>query len=116
VGGDLIPEEIEIDPGRRAPALAAAQDLAIETPGRGEIADVKREMEWAWPGGGHGASGVRYKATCALRGQNATQNALMDGFIEIRAFLPGNLSSAFCDLPPELTAQRAFNPRIASSS
>ena len=43
---DLVPEEVEIDPGRRAAALAAAEHPAIEGAGFVQIADVIGEAAY----------------------------------------------------------------------
>ena len=45
VGRDLVAEEVEVHPGVGAPALAAAEDLAVEPAGGVEVADEKGEVE-----------------------------------------------------------------------
>jgi hypothetical protein len=45
VGRDLVAEEIEVDPGIGAASLGAAEDIAVEPAGRGEIPNEEREVE-----------------------------------------------------------------------
>src|SRR5678815_2743286 len=45
VAGDLVSEEVEVDPVRRAPPFLATQKLSVEPTRRIEIADVEREVE-----------------------------------------------------------------------
>src|SRR5215204_2221131 len=43
---DLVAEEIEVDPGVGAASLGAAEDIAVEPAGRGEIPNEECIMEW----------------------------------------------------------------------
>jgi hypothetical protein len=43
---DLMPEKIEIDPGRGTAPLWAPQHGAVKMPGRRQVIHRKREMEW----------------------------------------------------------------------
>lgn len=45
MGNDLMPEEIEIDPGFGRPALATPQQSTIKLPGLGQVIDRKGEVE-----------------------------------------------------------------------
>ncbi len=47
VGDDLVAEQVEVDPFRRAAPLRAAEQPAIEAPRRGEIVDGKGDVEGA---------------------------------------------------------------------
>src|SRR5690606_12105052 len=53
----LAAEEVEVDPGIGAPALATSEDPAVEAPRRGEVGDEKCVMERA-QGIGHRSSAV----------------------------------------------------------
>ena len=56
VGRDLIAEEIEVHPTVSAAAFPAAQDLAIEPAGRGQIAHEEGEVEGLSHPGKHEAN------------------------------------------------------------
>jgi hypothetical protein len=47
VQGDLVAEEVEIDPGGGAAALCAAQHAAVEAPRHVQVGDVEGEMKQA---------------------------------------------------------------------
>jgi hypothetical protein len=51
MGGYLIAEKVEVDPVFGAPAFSAAQDLAIEPAGRGQVAHEEGEVEGLRHGG-----------------------------------------------------------------
>src|SRR2546427_3361719 len=62
VGRDLVAEEVEVDPAVGTAALAAAQDLAVESSGAREVADEKGEVE----GLGHGRLKGRWRGGFGL--------------------------------------------------
>jgi hypothetical protein len=45
VGDDLVAVEVEVHPRIRAAALGAAEQLAVEAPGRGQVIDREGEVE-----------------------------------------------------------------------
>ena len=52
VQGNLMAEEVEVDPGVGAAAVGAAQDVAIETAGAVEVANVEGKVKDALHGFG----------------------------------------------------------------